>query len=336
MKILYGIQCTGNGHLTRAVDIIKELKKYAEVEVLISGNQFDLEIPFPITYKKNGISFISGKFGSPNIFKSIKNLQIRKFAQDIKALPVENYDLIISDYEPITAWASYFKNKVCIGLSNQVSFFSKKAPRPKRKNILIEYLLKNFAPTSKKIGFHYESYDEFIETPIISSEIRESVITDKGHIVVYLPTYDLEKLSYYFKQIPEIEWHIFSRYTKNNIKDENIIIKPIGKEYIKSLTSAHGLICAAGFQATAEALYLGKKLLVIPHRFHYEQACNAAALHELGITTLKKVDANFAEKIKDWLFNKPIFKINYPDNAEKVAKKIIHAYKKQKQPIKAT
>ena len=39
MKILYGIQGTGNGHLSRAEEIVPILKKMAHVDVLISGNQ---------------------------------------------------------------------------------------------------------------------------------------------------------------------------------------------------------------------------------------------------------------------------------------------------------
>ena len=30
----------------------------------------------------------------------------RQFARDVTALPVHNYDLVISDYEPVSAWAS--------------------------------------------------------------------------------------------------------------------------------------------------------------------------------------------------------------------------------------
>ena len=43
MKILYGIQGTGNGHLSRGAFIYNLLGKYSqEVDVLLSGNNYSL------------------------------------------------------------------------------------------------------------------------------------------------------------------------------------------------------------------------------------------------------------------------------------------------------
>jgi predicted glycosyltransferase len=61
MKILYAIQGTGNGHLSRSMDIVPLLKEYGDVDVLVSGIQGDLSLPFPVKYKFNGLGFIFGK-----------------------------------------------------------------------------------------------------------------------------------------------------------------------------------------------------------------------------------------------------------------------------------
>ena len=60
MKILYAIQGTGNGHISRAREIVPILMKYADVDVLLSGTQADVKLQFPIKYKKHGLSFIFG------------------------------------------------------------------------------------------------------------------------------------------------------------------------------------------------------------------------------------------------------------------------------------
>ena len=39
MRILYGIQGTGNGHISRALEVLPYLKKKASVDILISGRQ---------------------------------------------------------------------------------------------------------------------------------------------------------------------------------------------------------------------------------------------------------------------------------------------------------
>ena len=42
MKILYGIQCNGNGHITRSLKVISKLKRLGhEVDILLSGKNFN-------------------------------------------------------------------------------------------------------------------------------------------------------------------------------------------------------------------------------------------------------------------------------------------------------
>ncbi len=61
MKILYAVQGTGNGHLSRAKDIIPILRKRCETDILVSGTQADVSLPFEIKYRLQGFSFVFGK-----------------------------------------------------------------------------------------------------------------------------------------------------------------------------------------------------------------------------------------------------------------------------------
>ena len=45
MKILYAIQGTGNGHVTRAEDVIPILREYGELDLFVSGSQADVKLP---------------------------------------------------------------------------------------------------------------------------------------------------------------------------------------------------------------------------------------------------------------------------------------------------
>ena len=56
MKILYGIQGTGNGHISKSETIYPLLKKYGEVDVLISASNYSLTPSFPVKFKMKGIS----------------------------------------------------------------------------------------------------------------------------------------------------------------------------------------------------------------------------------------------------------------------------------------
>src|ERR1044071_6619985 len=105
MNILFGIQGTGNGHLSRARDIYPELAKYGNVDVLISGIQADVDLPYPVKYRYYGMSFIFGKSGGVDIWATAGKLRLRRLMRDVKELPVEKYDLVINDFEPVSAWA---------------------------------------------------------------------------------------------------------------------------------------------------------------------------------------------------------------------------------------
>ena len=63
MRILYAIQGTGNGHLSRARDIMPVLQQKGEVDIVVSGIQADVTLPYDIKYKLRGFSFIFGKKG---------------------------------------------------------------------------------------------------------------------------------------------------------------------------------------------------------------------------------------------------------------------------------
>src|SRR5437899_1865577 len=125
MKILYAIQGTGNGHMTVAREVLPILKTRAEVDILVSGTQVDVGLPFEIKYKMHGLSFIFGKKGGIDYLETYRKSRIRQLFREIKNLPVEEYDMVISDFEPVSAWACFLKNLPCIGFSHQAAVLSR-------------------------------------------------------------------------------------------------------------------------------------------------------------------------------------------------------------------
>src|SRR5688572_21769778 len=111
MKILYAIQGTGNGHVCRAREIVPALSKDHEVDVLISGTQSDIELPFDIKYRLQGLSFLFGKNGGIDILGTYRKSRLKNLHKEILRLPVEDYELVISDFEPVSSWACYLKNR---------------------------------------------------------------------------------------------------------------------------------------------------------------------------------------------------------------------------------
>jgi uncharacterized protein (TIGR00661 family) len=181
MKILYAIQGTGNGHLSRAADIISALKNYGGVDILVSGLHAEVALPYPVKYSLKGLGFFFGKHGGINILQTVRRNSTRQVLKEMAQCPVEKYDLVVNDFEPISAWACKRKNIPCVALSHQSAFLSKKVPRPKRRDAMGEWILKNYAPAQAYVGLHFESYDKNIFTPVIRSAIRQARPSDDGH-----------------------------------------------------------------------------------------------------------------------------------------------------------
>jgi uncharacterized protein (TIGR00661 family) len=314
VKILYAIQGTGNGHLTRAEDIIPVLKEYGELDLFVSGAQAEVKLPYPVKYKSKGLSFYFGKAGGIDFLKTFKKNSSKDVYKEMKKFPVEKYDMVINDFEPISAWACKRKEIPCIALSHQSSLLSSKSPKPKNFDPVGEWMLKNYAPSDAQVGFHFERYDHYVYTPVIRSEVKNLTARTKDHYTVYLPAYDDKKLVPLLASIGSIRWHIFSKHAKKPYHVGKLSVYPVNKEeFAASMTSAKGILCGAGFETPAEALYLGKKLLVVPMKAQLEQHYNAASLKQLGVPVVKKVKKKNLEKIKDWIESDQLISINYTD-----------------------
>lgn len=324
MKILYAIQGTGNGHISRAREVIPHLLNYGQLDVLVSGRQAEVQLPYLIKYKKQGVGYTFGKHGGIDFIDSIQHLKPFRFLSDLMSFPVHDYDLIINDFEPITAWACKLKNKRCVALSHQAAFLSKRTPRPIKRNKISEKILKYYAPTSNKIGFHFKPYDSFIYTPIIRKEVRALEPKNNGHFTVYLPAHADEVLIPHLTKINDAQWQVFSKHSKTTYTQKNVTIRPIiNNDFLISLATSEGLVTAGGFESPAEAIYLRKKVLSIPMLNQYEQSCNAEALKQMGVTVVKQIDETFIGRLKSWInFGHPI-SINYPDETAKIIQQLV-------------
>lgn len=324
MNILFAIQGTGNGHLSRARDIYPELTKYGNVDVLISGIQADVDVPFPVRFKCYGLSFIFGKKGGVDFSQTISRSNLPKLWRDTRNLPIHKYDLVINDFEPVSAWACRLKNKPCIGLSHQCAVLHPKAPVPKKNDLIGKLVLQRYAPVTDAYGFHFHAFDDKIYTPVIRNEIRSLNPTNKGHYTVYLPAYNDDTLIKHFNDFPEVQWQVFSKHNKFPTHNQNVQIQPINnKAFIQSMASSAGVLCGAGFEGPAEALFLRKNLMVIPMHGQYEQQCNAEALAAIGVPVIPHLSSAYHPQIRHWLQHGLVVSVNYPDQTSNIIKRLM-------------
>lgn len=324
MKILYAIQGTGNGHLTVALEVLPYLMKKHDVDILISGTEVDVQLPYEVKYRLDGLCFVFGKKGGIDYLETYKKARLKRFFGEIQRIPVEQYDLVFSDFEPVSAWACYLKNKPCIGFSHQAAVVNKKSPKPAKNDLIGQAVLKYYAPASVKYGFHFVPYNKNIFTPIIRSQIRNATPTQGEHYTVYLPAYSDKRIINLLSRFPDQRWEVFSKRRKEPFEHENIFIHPVTNEaFVQSMLSAKGILCGAGFQTPSEALFLKKKLLAVPMKGQYEQQCNAAALKLLGLPVIKNIKPRQYKKVKAWLQSDANILMDYPDETEWLLERII-------------
>lgn len=327
MKILYSVQATGNGHTSRARQLLPQLSKLGKVDIFLSGSNCDLPVEFPVTFRSRGLSLHYNSTGGLDYWKILRGFHPLSLRKEITDLPVEKYDLVVNDFEFITAMSCAKKGIPSVQVGHQASFHSPRSPRPAKKSAIGEYVLKAFAKATHFIGLHFEQYDDFILPPVIKEEILNATPVDKGHITVYLPSCSIGQLARDFGPFRDFHFHIFSNETLSVSRSSNASFFPIDRKlFDKSLVECTGIICGAGFETPAEALYLKKKLLCVPIRGHYEQQCNAAALRKLGVTCINRFDRDFKSKMPEWINDRPGINTAYGDTIPLIMNRLASLY----------
>jgi uncharacterized protein (TIGR00661 family) len=327
MKVLYGIQATGNGHLTRAREIIPELRKKVEVDVLVSGNQTELSLPFDLKYQFDGFGFYFGNKGGIDLVRTLKNNHLGRFLAEMRSLNLESYDIVITDFEPISAWAALLQGKYSVGIGNQYALRSPWVAKPTSLDLLGKLVIRHYAPAKFHYGLHYTSRHESVFKPIIRKEIRELEPEMSGHYLVYLPSFSDERIIAFLSQFESTNWVVFSKKSSKAYRVQNIQIHPISEQlFIQTLSDANGVFCNAGFGLTTEAIYLQKKLIVLPMKMQYEQQCNAFSLKQLGVPVVQQLDEQAARQMRAWLASAHYINVYYTAQAPVLVNIILEDY----------
>ncbi len=327
MKILYAVQATGNGHISRAMELLPSLKLYGQVDVFLSGGNSQLKADMPVRYRSEGLSLFYNNSGALSYGKTIKSFSPLRVWKEVRELPVEKYDVVINDFECITALACAYKRIPSVNFGHQASFQSALTPRPAKKDAMGEFILKHYGSAASYMGLHFKAYDDFIYTPVIKKEILRARPQNKGHITVYLGAYNDETIIKYLGSIKGYHFQVFSKQTSQRYTNGNVTFIPVNNQlFTESMITSAGIITGAGFETPAEALQLQKKLMVIPIRGQYEQLCNAAALEQLGVPVIERLNDSFESNFHQWRQTDTQQTIEYGDVAARLVSQLLENY----------
>lgn len=285
LKILYGVQGTGNGHTARARILSHYLAQHgAEVQYLFSGRDrggfFNME-PFGNWDHREGLT-LQFKAGRMQTCESIRSSKPMRLINDIRSLPVDQYDLVISDFEPITAWAAKRQNIPCIASGHQYAL-TRHSPLA-GDSWLSRSILKYFAPGNIEVGQHWFPYHESILPPIIDTTLSHQ--SNEGFYLVYLPFEDQHQVSQWLNKAEPFR---FVQYAPGLIHETRQNVEchpPSHDEFKQHLKHCAGVICNTGFELNSECIHMGIPILTKPVNGQMEQLSNAVTLKENDLATI--------------------------------------------------
>ncbi len=317
MRILYGVQGTGNGHITRARAMLPALQAQGiEVDFLFSGRDaahyFDME-GFGTYRIMRGFTFAM-EAGCVRPLQTMLAAHPLAFVRDVAKLDTRDYDCVLTDFEPVSAWAAKRQGVPSVGLAHQ---YALRYPLPGvPQSPWLRAGITAFAPAQQYLGVHWQQFDAPILPPLI--QIDPSLPTgDDGFVLVYLPFQHAAFLRCWLRAFAPQRFRIYTQ-TETAYNDGNIEVRPLSRQaFPQDLARCSGVICNTGFGLCSEAMAWGKKILTYPLPKQTEQQSNAKVLQALRRATVAELFDE--DSVRRWLAEPVAEKMVFPDVAQAVA-----------------
>ena len=322
MRILYGAVTMGEGHFARTCAIVPLLREAGlDVDLVFSGRQSEglktglasLE-PYRAFY---GLTYVrrEGRVSYVETVKAFRPLALRDDFKKIRG----PYDLVISDFEPLTARWGQTNGVTVVGIAHQYAFWGD-APRAKVRDPLAEWIMRYYAPVNVPFGLHWRRTGPTTIPPVIRREVLEAQPRNGDHVLVYMASYSEETLDRLLGHGALAPYRLvaYPKRTDYEPRSPNLTFKPFSAAgFVEDLASARAVVTAAGFTLLSECLHLGKPVYSIPEARQYEQQCNAEALRRWRLgRTARSFDAR---DLASWLEKPRAVRRRFPDVVESFA-----------------
>jgi len=295
-KILYGLCGEGLGHASRSRILINYLKKKHDIRIVAGGKAFSYmskefdyvyEIESPhFVYKGNEVKIlltIIRMITQTFVKSSFSYFKVRRIIKEFKP------DILITDAEPISFFASFSSGIKRISIDNQQALIYRDYKVKYGEYFpwfaLLIMIKLSILGADKYII--YDFFDEQIEDekilfvkPLIQDGILKQKPTHGNHIFVYQTSISSEYICNILKNIDE--QFIIYGFDKELI-DGNLIFKKFNdKEFYQDISCSKAIITNGGFTVISEALYLKKPIFSIPIKKQFEQVLNGKFVEKLG------------------------------------------------------
>ncbi len=300
MRVVYGVQSTGRGHLARFA-ALKPLfdRDGHDLLVIVSGPdeppEFFLDSIGSSRYERMaGLSMTDDGTGGISKRKTAKafvfNMPelLSSLVQGHKIISKFRPDLIVSDFDPITGSPMVAPSVYKVGIGNLS--MARQQGLDRSTGLRFERFNTNLAVKLCTSGVdvlltcYFYPYDDQCLPPILRPDIWDVSPTHAGHVLVYhsFPG-RLDSIAAYAHHHKDVEIIVYGYMDRPPNMPKTMRFETDARRFLHDLASCDAYVGTAGFQAVCEAFYLGKRIVVQPIDGHYEQKRNAAALEELGM-----------------------------------------------------
>lgn len=350
MKYFFSVQGEGRGHLTQSLALAEQLRAAGhEIVAVYVGNNGARLLP-KFFYEKMGTPIT--EIFSPNFVfdKERKGIRLKasiinnllswnKITASLRQLrqAISEYqpDVVINFFEPLTGllYGIYRPAPplICIGhqyLNLHPDFIF--PPHSQSQKRLIRFFTRlTSLNATKRLALSFDQLpdfpkkDIFVVPPLLRPEIFKLEPKNDKFLLIYLLNHGYSSDIMAWQALhKEVEIHVF---WDNLAKPDGYSPQPKlvfhhinDRLFLEKLNACQAYASTAGFESICEAAYLGKPLMLVPSRNHFEQECNAIDAERcgLGISRKEFILDDLLELTKNRLRDNRSFK-SWVDSADK-------------------
>ena len=319
-KILFGVCGIGRGHVYEMLPIIENyvILRRARIVIFSFGESYryfntkyknkknvlivKVKVPW-IHGGPNGLDYLRTAKDKQNQSKDyiVKNFDAMEKVKEFLGKP----DVVITDYEPISAMYAYSIGSKLITIDQQSKYLLSGYPSkiagltpneecsrlgmffPRADLRIINSFFRFPSNHPECLKDKYVTYGPIIRNDIVS--IKNKFTGNSNDVLVYLSPYspfvqDPEELLRIFKQVNDFRFHIFTscyikyKQAQKNEGAPNVEIRRYNEEgFLEALQTCRSVISSAGHTLLSELIFLGKPVLAVPLNT-YEQHYSACVI----------------------------------------------------------
>ncbi|WP_437224622.1 glycosyltransferase family protein [Planctomicrobium sp. SH661] len=301
VRIIYGCNSQGQGHLSKAATLVPLLESRGhEVRVISSGPQPPAIYQFKWHRHLPGLPYVLMS-GKTNYWQTVRNwactlpgtlsslMHLKRMVQEFEP------QLIISDFEPMTASPLLSPGCEVVSMCRQVALLDPNVPLPPGESLqrrISGTVIRTFTMGATRFhGFHYSPDSHRCLPPVIREELLRFPVVQGKHLFIYNYHHtgrgEIERLMEWSKKrgVP-VRAYGFPGEIARGLHG-NVLMQPSDRyQMLADLASCRAAIVTSGLTTPLEAFLLQKPVVTVPLEDQWEQYTNAWHLELAGMAKM--------------------------------------------------